>query len=822
MQFTTSRNVSRILRGSALGLLACTALTAPAFAQTAAERAQAQPQTDKLDDIVVTARRTEENLQSTPVAVTALGAAGLERAQVSDVTDLQRTAPSLSIATGAPSASGFAFVAIRGQGNTQALVSNDPAVAIYIDGVYVPRPSQGLTDLFDLQRVEVLRGPQGTLFGRNTIGGAVNILSADPTAEFGGQIRVEAGSYDQSGVAGVVNIPLSDNLSARLTASTSDRSGYGHDIPLGRDIGARSSDFVRGKIKYTGDKLQVTLAGDWNKIDDNGQFTALKGYAPQVFGPTGSFGPFGLSTALNNSLHTRGFYDSYATGFFNPSANPNFASLPAEVQALYSKPLGNRLEAYGASLNASLDLGPVTLKSITGYRFSDTDGVVDTDGTPVPILTTWAGYSSTQYSQEFQLSGAVGDKFTYIAGLYYSDEKGQEFSRSQSFAFLPYNAVSRPYAGFAGQNLADVHNTSAGVFGQGYYQLTDAIRIAAGLRWTWDGRETELHNYNTWGVASTCNVATPDAVGVCTQTQDTKFDYPAWTVGIDWQINPEMFAYVQTRGASKSGGWNTRAGGLPAFRPENVRDIEAGFKATWLDNRLRTNIAVFHAWQSDVQRNAAALTPAGASTQFLVNAGDARVYGVEMEGAYRPWSGMELTANVALSDGEYTNGSFIEQQSVPGVGYTGCTVAPSGTSSICPVDRNGEDLPQLVKLQYSLGATQSLPTSFGNVSLHVDYAYLGKQRFSPVTAASQQPAATQAIYAEANRLDDTPAYGLLNAKFSIEFDATNVEFSIYGKNILGEEYLTRSLADFYSAGLGFATDFIGEPQTFGASLTKRF
>ncbi|CAN5306636.1 TonB-dependent receptor [soil metagenome] len=819
MQFTNNRRVSKIVQRSALGLLACTALTAPAFAQTAA--AQAQPHADQLDEIVVTARRTEENLQSTPVAVTALGAQALERAQVSDVTDLQRTTPSLSIATGAPSASGFAFVAIRGQGNTQALVSNDPAVAIYIDGVYVPRPSQGLTDLFDLQRVEVLRGPQGTLFGRNTIGGAVNILSADPTSEFGGQVRVEAGSYDQWGVAGVVNVPLTDKLSARLTASTSDRSGYGNDIALGRDIGARSSDFVRGKIKYTGDKLQVTLAADWNKIEDNGQFTALKGYSA-AFGPTGAFGPFGLSPALNSALHTRGFYDSYGTGYFVPSSNPNFASLPAEVRALYTKPLGNELEAYGASLNASLDLGGVTLKSITGYRFSDTNGVVDTDGSPVPILTTWAGYNSEQYSQEFQLSGAIGDKFTYIAGAYYSDEKGQEFSRSQSFAFLPYNAVTRPYAGFAGQNLADVHNRSTGVFGQGYYQLTDAIRVAAGLRWTWDERDTKLHNFNTWGVASTCNVATPDVAGVCTQTQEVKFDYPSWTVGIDWQINPDMFAYVQTRGASKSGGWNTRAGGLPAFRPENVRDIEAGFKATWLENRLRTNVAVFHSWQSDVQRNAAALTPAGASTQFLVNAGDARVYGVELEGAYRPWSGMEFTANVSLTEGEYTNGSFIEQQSVPGIGYTGCTIAPSGTSSICPVDRNGEELPQLPKIQYSLGATQNLPTSFGGVSLHVDYAYLGKQYFSPVTAASQQPAATQAIYAQANDLDLTPGYGLLNAKFTIQFDATNVEFSIYGKNILGKEYITRALADFYAAGLNFATDFIGEPQTFGASLTKRF
>jgi iron complex outermembrane receptor protein len=771
---------------------------------------------------LVTARRTEEKLQSTPVAVTAIGAQGLERAQVADVSDLQRTTPSLSIATGAPSSSGFSFVAMRGQGNLQALVSNDPAVAIYVDGVYIPRPSQGLTDLFDLQRVEVLRGPQGTLFGRNTIGGAVNILTADPTGDFSGSVRVEAGNYNQAGASFVLNGALSDRFSGRIAVSTRGRSGYGQSIPLGRDVWDQDSDFIRGKLKYEGEGVELVLSGDYNKIEDNGQFTALRAYAPELFGPTGSFGAFGLGTTLTNSLHNRGWYDTYATGYFVPSSNPNFGALPQEVRNLYTKPLGNRLEAHGIGLNASFDLGDVTLKSITAYRFSDTDGVIDTDGTPVPILTTWAGYNSHQWSQELQLSGGIGENFTYIAGAYYSDEEGVEFSRSQNFGFLPYSATTRPYAGFAGQNMADVQNKSAGLFGQGYYQLTDSLRLAAGLRWTWDSRDTKLHNFSTWGVAATCNLPTPDVVGVCTQTQEAKFDYPAYTLGLDWQINPDMFAYIQTRRASKSGGWNTRAGGLPAFEPETVEDLELGFKATWLENRLRTNVAVFHSWQSQVQRNAAALTPAGASTQFIVNAGDARVYGLEFEGAFRPWSGMELTGNISLMDGEYVSGSFIEQQAVPGVGLAGCRLNPAGTASICPVDRSGEELPQIPKIQYNLGATQVLPTSFGSVSLHLDYAYLGEQFFNPVTPSSYQSATTQGIYAASNRLTRTPGYGLLNARIAIELDAQNVELAIYGKNLAGEEYSTRHWADVYSAGLGFATDFIGEPTTYGASLTKRF
>jgi iron complex outermembrane receptor protein len=310
--------------------------------------------------------------------------------------------------------------------------------------------------------------------------------------------------------------------------------------------------------------------------------------------------------------------------------------------------------------------------------------------------------------------------------------------------------------------------------------------------------------------------------GVCTQTQKVDFDYPAWTLGVDWQVNEDVFAYVQTRRASKSGGWNTRAGGLPAFEPETVKDLEAGLKATWLEKRLRTNVAVFHSWQSDVQRNAAALTPAGASTQFIVNAGNARVYGIELEGAFRPWTGMELTSNISLMNGEYESGSFIERQAVPGVGFAGCTLNPAGTASICPVDRSNEELPQLPKIQYNLGATQVLPTSFGAVTLHVDYSYLGRQFFNPVTPSVNQPAATQAIYAAANDITRTPGYGLLNARVAVEFDAQNVELAIYGKNLTGEEYNTRQFADVYSAGLGFATAFVGEPTTYGASLTKRF
>ncbi|MDB5425801.1 MAG: TonB-dependent receptor [Phenylobacterium sp.] len=767
----------------------------------------------------MTARRTEENLQKTPVAVTALGAEALRQSQVLNVSDLQRSTPSLVIATGAPSASGFTFVSLRGQGNLQATVSNDPAVAIYVDGVYIPRPSQGLTDLIDLERVEVLRGPQGTLFGRNTPGGAVQIITAGPTQVFEGNVRAEVGNFGTYAGGLTLNVPINDQLAARFVYNGRRHDGYGFDVPLNRDIWDQKSDFFRGKVRYDAGDWDITLTGDYNKLRDNGQFTALKSFAPELFGPGGSFAPFGLFNTLTNSLHTKqNWYTTYATGFAIP-VGPVFATLPADVQAVYRRPLGNTLEAYGGSATINGDLGGVHLKSITGYRFSDAQGTVDSDGTPIPILTTWSGYRSKQWSQEFQISGEMGDRFNYIAGVYYSRETGTEFARSQSFGFIPNGGLINQ------SQLADIKNISKGVFGQGYYKLTDTVRLTGGLRWTWDNRDSVLHSLAILGVPTSCSLTKPDVAGVCAQTQKASFNYPAWTVGVDWQVNDEVFLYAQTRGAAKSGGWNTRQGSLPSFRPAKAKDVELGAKGTFLDNRLRTNFALFYQWQKDVQRNAAALTASGAPTQFVVNAGDARVWGMEFEGSVIPWEGMTVSGSVSLLDGEYKKGSFREPQTVPIPNVPGCIPSPgaaAAVSSICSVDRSREKLPQLPKVQYSIGATQHVPVSIGDLVLHADYSFVGAQSFNPVTVSLLRPAVTQALFAAENRLTRLNHYGLLNARVSLLLENPNIELSVFAKNLTQKKYASRVFSDVYSAGIGMAVEFDGEPRTYGVAATYRF
>jgi iron complex outermembrane recepter protein len=285
-----------------------------------------------LEEIVITARRSEENLQSTPVSVTAVTSETLQRAQVDNAADLQRLAPNLNIATGSPSVSSFAFVSLRGQTQVNPGAASDPAVGIYIDDVYIPRPSQGLFDFADLQRVEVLRGPQGTLFGRNTTGGALNIVTVEPTGEFSSSVRAAYGNHDSVEAGVTANLPLiGDELAARVVYSFNRHEGYGKNATLDRRTADQDgSHFARAKLRWApeGSDWSVTLAGDYNQQRDHGQMIGLAGFnaaalAPVVAQVSAAFPALAptlapladLTPMLTPYLHQEGnWYTTYGTG----------------------------------------------------------------------------------------------------------------------------------------------------------------------------------------------------------------------------------------------------------------------------------------------------------------------------------------------------------------------------------------------------------------------------------------------------------------------------------------------------------------------------
>ncbi len=790
-------------------------LGAHAQAQTPPNTAESDGQ---IQDIVVTARRTEESLQKTPVAVTALNAAALTTAKVENVLDLQRTAPGLTIARGSAGGDGIVFVSIRGQGNLQPILANDPAVATYIDGVYVARPSTGLTDIQDVQRVEVLRGPQGTLFGRNTTGGAVNIISNDPDQILSLRVKGELGNFETRALGVTANVPLTDNLSARVNYNFREHDGYGNALNTRRDLADTKNHFVRGKLKYEGNGFDVTLSGDYNRATNHGQMIVLQSINPATI-PIPSYIP-----VLQAGLHSKRFWwANTATGTVPPAAGSAnailLATLPADVQARYGVQPFNLLEVYGFSGTVNVELGDYKLKSITGYRHSKNFGLSDTDGTAAPLLATFAGSKSYYLSQELQLSGNITDALSFITGAYYGYETGDETSRSQIFG------------GLIRDSNADATNKTFGLFAQAYYELSPTIRAVGGFRYTWDVRNTVLHNAQIFGrsydvaVAGTptginCTVTTPTdpvTATTCNQAQDAKFNYPAWTAGLDWQVNDQLFAYVKTSGAAKAGGWNLRAGGLPAFKPEKVKDAELGLKADLFDRRVRFNTAAFYTLKSDNQAIVNSFVPGIGVTQYIQNNGKVRIWGLETELTVVPWEGMTLSGNLSLQDGKYKRGSFSEIQVIAG---SGCTNS-SGVTNGCVVDLSTLPLIQLPKAQLNLNATQKFPVGPGTLAVTGGWAYISSQHFDTVKAADQASATVKAQYATENTLGKVSGYGLFNGRIAYQLEDRNIEIAVYGRNIANKKYIVRRFPDLYRS-LGISSEYAGYPGTYGVEVSYKF
>jgi iron complex outermembrane receptor protein len=804
-----------------VGLLTSASVLIPvsAYAQSnasepATSEAATPPQSGRIQEIIVTARRQSESQQKVPVAVTSLDSAALTTAQVTEIADLQRTAPGIVIATGSPSASGFALVAIRGQGQLDAATSVDPKVATYIDGVYIARPSQGQVGLFDLDSAQILRGPQGTLFGRNTTGGAIVLTTVDPQKDFSVKATAGYGNYDEWSAAGVVNVPLGEQFAFRIGYEHRQHDGYGRNPILDRPANDLKSDALRAKLRWDapGGDFSAILAGDYNRQSDHGQQLLLSSVNPQA----GAGGPpFSLGGPLAPFIQTSSnFYDTYSGGW---SANANFVN-PAQRPA-------DALKTYGGSLTLNGRIGSLDVKSISAYRYSNNVGFIDLDGTPVPLLASESGYKSQAYSEELQVSGDISSKIKFISGLYWSHEKAREYSLFQAFGFAKDGAAPVPptvngYAGpgtvingYVGLNDGDVFNDTFGIYAQGYLQITDKLRASAGLRWTFDQRKVQLHNLNVVGapgnagpyiafgatgavVLPNCAIV-PDSGNLanCTQTETAKFNYPAYTAVLDYQAAEGLFVYAKTSRAAHSGGFNLRVGSVPAFSPDTLTDVEFGFKADMLDRHLRVNLDVFHSWGKKTPISISKSVN-GVSTQYLANAGDEQIDGIEAEIIARPWRGMELNGNMALFEGSYDRGTYVDLLG----------------------DHSQSPLIQLPHFQFNVGGTQTVPMGRGNLILHLDYSHVSSQFYGyelTTGVGATNGAAT------ANQLFENPGYGVLNGRVAFHFEDTGVELALWGRNLTGKQYNVNTFANLYTS-LGVATNYAGEPRTYGFTVSYKF
>ena len=784
-----------------------------------AAQAQSAPAAEETADqggiaeIIVTARKSSENIQSVPVAVTALSADDLASKQVLEVTDLARTAPSLTVSTGGTGPASIIYLAIRGQAQNSPNSLSDSSVGIYMDGVYVARPIVGNLGFLDMASAEVLRGPQGTLFGRNTTGGALNLTSNRPSNEYEGMLKVGFGNYNYQSIEGMVNAPVSDEAGIRIAGRYGKRDGYFRNNKIGYPQGSIDKDLVlRGTLVYAPaeSNLKFTLIGDLVRYADDGNATAVAAINPGVL----SLPAYGA------------FINSEFSQFVTAAQKPAFTAANSKWTDTFSRPqtgdaeidkLQNNNDVDAIAGTIEWDLGGVNIKSITAYRKSFTNDSLDLHGFPssvnpftpfLPNATSAfiSSYNNKQFSQELQLSGSSG-ALDWQTGVYYFKESGDEQSR----AFVLGGVASA-------RTLSDYSSRSVGAYGQINYNVSDALRVTGGLRYTWDKRTIDRQSTDNWRKPDNLEVCTvgPNSgktaeAAPCSAPGSASFKYPAWTLGADYRVNDQLFLYAKTSGASMSGGFNSRFVPVPftqQFSPEKVRDAEFGFKGDFLDRRLRTNMAFFYAKQSNVQRIVNALV--GTSlTQFVTNAGKVNAKGFEFEGTALPWGGMEMTGSLSYLDAKYVRGSRDENQ--------GTALAPVF------VDRAGEPVTQAPKWTWNIGATQTFETSFGDVSLHADYAYIADRAMDAATAKPLAQGGTQAnidAIAIGNAASIVKGYGLLNGRIAINLDSPDIELAFWGRNLANQAWFTNVFNGY--TGLGATVQFQGAPRTFGATATIKF
>ncbi len=788
-------------------------ISGAAQAQTTPAAEETTEDQGGIAEIVVTARKTSENIQSVPVAVTALDAEDLASKQVLEVTDLARTAPSLTVSTGGTGPASIIYLAIRGQAQNSPNSLSDSSVGIYMDGVYVARPIVGNLGFLDMASAEVLRGPQGTLFGRNTTGGALNLTSNRPTNEYEGMLKVGFGNYNYKTIEGMVNAPLSDAVGLRVAARYGTRDGYFRNTQIGYPQGSIDKDFVlRGTlvIAPVESNLKLTVIGDFVRYADDGNATAVAAINPGIL-TLPSYGAF------INSEFAR---------FVTPAQLPAFTAANSKWTDTFSRPrtgdaqidtLQNNNEVDAIAGTIEWDLGGVNIKSITAYRKSFTDDSLDLHGFPTsvnpftPFLPNATSafistYNNEQFSEELQLSGSLG-ALDWQTGVYYFKESGDEQSR----AFILGGVQSA-------RTLSDYSSRSVGAFAQLNYNVTDALRVTGGFRYTWDKRTIDRHSTDNWRKPDSLEVCTvgPNAgltaaAAPCTDPRSANFKYPAWTLGADYRVSEQLFLYAKTSGASMSGGFNSRFVPAPftqQFEPEKVRDAEVGFKGDFLDRRLRTNMAFFYAKQSNVQRIVNALVGT-TLTQFVTNTGKVNAKGFEFEGTAVPWDGMELTGSLSYLDAKYVRGSRTENQ--------GTALVP------VLVDRSGEPVTQAPKWTWNVGATQTFETSFGEVSVHADYAYIANRAMDAATARTIAQGGTQAnidAIAIGNAASVIKGYGLLNGRIAINLESPDIELAFWGRNLTNQAWFTNVFNNY--TGLGATVQFQGAPRTYGATATIRF
>ncbi len=751
--------------------LACAQAVPPASPPTPpTASATIARQTNGIETVVVTARRKSENVQKVPVAVTVLSGSAINQQKIVAPEDLNSKVPSLSVASDSTTRDSSIYT-IRGQG--EQFAGSEPAVITYFDEVPTSATGPGL--LYDLQNLQVLKGPQGTLFGRNTTGGAILLDPQRPTNKFGGYFDETVGDYGEVREQGALNVPIvPDKLMARFAFDINERDGFTKDALTGREyddrdyksyrmgILARPNDVVENYFLFNYTTSNTSDAGvELFAVNTNPKTSGV----PITLYYPGIVGALAKQLALGPRETEHDLQDGYT-----------------------------RIRSLGITNTTTIHVSDdVLIKNIFGYRDFLQANAQDVDGTLLPIVQNYAnsyqgaGFTSEpstrSFTDELQIQGkSFANRLSWIAGLYVEYQKPGEEDDQDQFTQFAQSEATILNSTYVYQSLKQ--DRSRAIFGQFTYDFSDFVpnlKFTGGIRYTEDWRSQIASNYP---LLLGCEGAVAAGAGYCNEHLTAPYHAPTGTMSLDYQITPKILLYVATRHGYKSGGFNVTAP-VPSersFQPEYVTDVEVGEKSDFTIGNVqgRLNADAFRSMFSDLQENGYIFAD-GQELTLTENAGQGIVQGLELEGTIIPIPSLVLTGFYAYTDAYYTSNTF-NGQNLIGIPFNN-------------TPRN--------KMSITGTYTFPLPPDVGDVSLSAQLSYQSKTYFAvPLIANDTDPSRGQ------------DGYGLLN----IHADWHNVfglplDLSGFGNNVTNRLYKIFE-NDSYNT-TGFASGIYGEPRTFG-------
>jgi len=690
-----------------------------------------------LEEVIVTAQKRAESIQDAPISIAAFGERDLEKFGIDTIDDIGSKVPNLEMVA-FPLGSHVIRINIRGVGQDSVELTRDPGVGTYLNGVYISRASGLSTDIADIERIEVLRGPQGTLYGRNTTGGAVNIITRAPSfGAFAFNQKVSVGNGGRYSYKTSVNLPISDQLAVKVAGVMSGRDGIVENLGTGKDFGEKDNDAHRLDVRWKpSDEVTVDYAYDRSNMQETATY-----YQSTTPGPTTGIPQLDFLTAV--VPHKKGRSDT-GTAF-------NFPSHYADIES--------------HSLIVNWELENMTIKSITAQRDSDYSANQDfSAGAPFTLYFGGGETEHKQFTQELQFIGDAADsRFNYVAGFYYFEEEGDEITYNNS-------GTSNGYT---------IDNSAWALFGQGTYTpdgFDQKLHLTLGLRYSEDSREAEHINI----------AGGYDAEG------DHDFDKVSGNLIVEYDLNEDASIYAKVVQGYKTGGFGIRSS-TPArfelgFEEENLMSYEVGYKAEFMDNRVRLNTAIFFSDYEDIQVTIPELL--NPSITDIFNAGEAEIVGLEADLTAVVSEGLVLTASYGYLDTD------IKEVIDP---ITGIDIT------------NDFVFPYAAEHSYRFDVDYTFPElSVGELSANINYSWRDD--------SYQTGKASDAVRPQGGAIVDS--YGLLDARLTLRGislgDTGSLSIALWGKNLADKEHMATSMAAFpWSSQMAVW----GEERSYGVDLS---